>query len=179
MKKLAVANAMRWMLAAWTLWASSFASPNILHEHPGGGNPHQHDEADLLSNTHAHSIAHEAVASGCESGGFFSAADLHQHRYLLLLGAVKYLPMPTEPVGRHGDSPCGGETTIVAVSTAPGLRACSNGGVAGHFGLVPLANLAVGCICPSGRREVPPSDVAPGSLLCDRARHERSGVLLA
>ena len=175
MKRLAVENAMRWTLAACTLCASVFASSAVLHSHPGGKSPHQHEQADPVLNALSHSIAPKALAGGCEGGTYLSDADLHQHGYLLLLGAVKYLPISGSP---HGKSPCGWETLIIAVSTAPGLRACSNGAVAGHFELVALADLS-GCICLSGQREIPSSSAAPGSLLCDRARHERSGVQLA
>ena len=152
MTKPAVENVVRWMLAAWTLGASSFASPTVVHGHWGGNRPHQHDRA-ITFRVISHSFAPEALQDGHEGGTYLSAADVHQHGRLLLLGAVKYLPMPSEPSGPHDKSPCGWET-IIAVSAAQGVRTWSKGLAVDHSGLASLADLSVGCICQSKQHEI-------------------------
>jgi hypothetical protein len=119
-----------------------------------------------------------AIPKGYERGTCPLTADLHKHPGLLLLGAVKHLPVPSEPVSPDGKSP-GGWETISTVLSARGLRACSASTVADDFELVPVADFSVGCACSIEQREVSTSSITPGSQLCDRARHERSGVQLA
>ena len=178
MKKLAVENALRWVLAAWTLAASVFVAPTVAHDHPGGCRSHQHDPADCVPDGLSQSFTPEALQNGREGGTCLLAADFHRHGYFLLLGAVKYLPMPSEPASPHSKSPCGWETILV-VSSARGLRACSNGVAGDHLQLASPADLSVDCICQSGQHEIPALGVALSAPLCDRARHERSGVQLA
>jgi hypothetical protein len=174
MNKFAVENALRGVLAAWMLLATTFASSTLSHSHSEGYRPHGHDRSDCVS---------AASNPGADRGGHhdemsLAGADSHQHRFLVLLGAVEYLPMPSEPASPHDKSPCGWDT-IIAVSAAQGIRACSNGLAVDHLQLASLANRSVDCICPSGQHEIPVLDVAPSAPLCDRARHERSGVQLA
>jgi hypothetical protein len=178
MKRRTVEIALRWMLAAWTLGASAFVTPTVAHAHPGGYSPHQHDSADCVPDGLSPSFTPEAPKKGYEGRTCLSAADFHHHGCFLLLGAVGYLPTPSEPVGPHGQLPCGWETILV-VSSAQGLRACSNGVAADHLKLASLADISMECICQSGQDAIPVLGVAPSAPLCDRARHERSGVLLA
>jgi len=179
MNKPAVENALRWMLAVWTLWASSSVLPPLVHSHLGGRQPHEHDRAGCVPHGRSCSLAPTALQNGYEGGTCLSAADFHRHGYSRLLGFVKYLPTPTEPSGPHGKLRWGWET-IVGVSAVRALRACSNG-VAGDHWLQSAspADLSVNCVCQSGQHEIPVLGVAPSAPLCDRARHERSGVQLA
>jgi hypothetical protein len=178
MNRSAVKNALRWMLAAWTLAASVFASSTVAHSHPGGCRSHQHDTAGCVPDGLSHSFTPEALPIGHESGARLLAADFHQHPCLLLPGAVKYLPMPSEPAGPHSNSPWGWETILV-VSSAQGLRACSSGVAEDYLQLASLADRLMECTRQSGQHKIPALGVAPSAPLCDRARHERSGVLLA
>lgn len=178
MKKLADENALRWVLAAWTLGVSVFASSTVMHRHSGGDNPHRHCHSDDAPDAWSYSFVPVDLSKGYEGGTYPLAADLHKHAGLLLPGAVKYLPLPSEPVSPSGRSP-GGWETITTILSARGLRAGSASAVADDFELVPVADFSVGCVCSTEHREVPASSVSPGSLLCDRARHERSGVQLA
>ena len=178
MNKPVVENALRWMLAAWTLGASSFVAPTVVHSHTGGLRSHRHDLADGAPDGLVRSFLPEALRNGYEGRTCLSAADIHQHGRFLLLGAVKYLPMPSEPVSPHSKSLCGWETILV-VSSAQGLRACSNGVAGDHLQSASLAALSVECTCQSGQQEIIALGVAPSAPLCDRARHERSGVQLA
>lgn len=178
MNKLAVESALRWMLAAWTLLATTFASPTFAHSHLEGGSPHGHDRSDCVSADLPQPSRPGDDQGGYHGGMSLSGADFHEHRCLLLLGAVEYLPITSEPGSSHQKSPCSWETIIV-VSAAQGIRACSNGLAVDHLQLASLANRSVDCICPSGQHEIPVLDAAPSAPLCDRARHERSGVQLA
>jgi hypothetical protein len=178
MNRPAVENALRWMLAAWTLGASVFVAPTVVHGHVGGRRSHQHHPADCVPDGLSQSFLPEAPRNGYEGRTCLSAADFHRHRSFSLLEAVKYVPMPSEPVSPHGKSPCGWET-IPVVSSARGLRACSHGVAGDHLQLASPADLSVECICQSGQHKTPAPGAAPSAPLCDRARHERSGVQLA
>src|SRR3990170_5269911 len=125
MEKPSVEDALRWMLAAWTLWASVFASPTVVHSHSEGGRPHQHDRSDCPVNGLSHSALPAAGQGDCDRGMSLSATESHRHGFILLLG-VEYLPISGEPTGPQGKSLCGWET-IIAVSAAQGIRAHSNG----------------------------------------------------
>lgn len=178
MNKSAVENVLRWMLAAWTLLATTFAFPTFAHSHFDGDRPHGHDRSDCVSADLPQPSRPGDDQGGYHGGMSLSGADFHEHRCLLLLGAVEYLPITSEPGSSHQKSPCGWET-IIAVSAAQGIRACSNGLAVDHLQLASLANRSVDSICPSGQNEIPVLDAAPSAPLCDRARHERSGVQLA
>lgn len=174
MKILAVENALRWMLAAWMLLATTFPSSTLSHSHFEGDDHHEHGPSDCIS---------VAFVPGADRGGHhgemsLAGADHHRHRFLLLLETVEHLPMPSEPASSQEKSPCGWDT-IIAVSAAPGIRGHSHGLAVDHSRVASLANRSADCICQSGQREIPSSSAALGSLLCDRARHERSGVQLA
>ena len=140
--------------------------------------PHQHCQSDDVPDASSYSFEPVDLPKGYEGATYPLAADLHKHPGLLLLGAVKHLPLPSEPVSPDGKSP-GGWETIATVLSARGLRACSTSTVADDFELVPVADFSVGCVCSTEQREVPTSSISLGSQLCDRARHERSGVQLA
>jgi len=144
----------------------------------GGVGSHQHDPADGVPDRLSQSHTPDAPQNGHEGGTCLPVADFHQHGCFLLLGAVKCLPMPSEPVSPHSKSPCSWETILV-VSSPQGLRACSNGVAGDHLQLASLADRSVECICQSGQHEIPPLAAGPSAPLCDRARHERSGVQLA
>lgn len=175
MKNVSVENAFRWMLAAWMLLATSVTSSTYVHSHSGGGLSHQHEKPDC---TLSHPLMLAAFHDDHDSDMSLSAVDVHRHGCLVLLGAVTYQPVPDEPSGSHEKSPSGWET-IVAVSAAQGVRAFSKVVAIDHSGLATFAGAPVGCICESKQHETCCAGIAPASLLCDRARHERSGVQLA
>jgi hypothetical protein len=173
MKNTLVENALRWMLAAWMLLATSVTYSAFVHGHSGGDLSHQHDKSDC---TLSHSSAPAAFLGGYDNDVGLSAVDAHRHGCLMLLGAITYHPMPGEPSGSHEKSPSGWET--IAVSAAQGVRTLSKGLAVDHSGPASLAVSSISCICESKQRETLYADVAPASPLCDRARHERSGVQL-
>ena len=178
MNKLAIENALRWVLAAWTLMVSVFAPSTVVHRHSGGNIPHQHYQSDRAPDASSYSLAPRPFPEGYEGWTCPLPADLHKHPGLFLLGAVKHLPATSQPVNSNDES-SGGWETYSTILSARGLRTGSANAAADDFDLVPVADLCAGYICSNEQREVPAFSVAPCSQLCDRARHERSGVQLA
>ena len=175
MKNVSVENALRWMLAAWMLLATSVTSSTFVHEHCGGNLSHQHDRFVC---TLSDALVPAAFYDGHGNDMSLSAEDVHRHRCLMLLGAVTHQPMPGEPSGSHEESPSGRETTVV-ISTTQGVRTLSRSLAVDHSGLASLAVFSTGCIGESKQHETLRAGAALASPLCDRARHERSGVQLA
>jgi hypothetical protein len=175
MRNASVENALRWMLAAWMLLATSVTSSTYVHGHSGGKTAHQHDGADC---TLSRSFVPTTFHDGHDGDVSLSAMDVHRHGCLVLLGAITYQPMSGEPSDPHQKSPCDWDT-IVAVSAAQGVRTLSKSLAVDHSGLAAPTVLAIGCVCEAKQTVFSCADIAPVSLLCDRARHERSGVLLA
>jgi len=175
MRSVSVKNAFRWMLAAWMLVATSVASSTYVHGHSGGNLAHQHDEYDHAG---SHPLMSVSVHDGHDDDIVgLSAVDVHRHGCLVLLGTITYQSMPDGTSGSSEKQPCGWDT-IVAVSAAQGVRALSKGLTADHCALAAPTILAIGCVYEVNRPALACADVAPASILCDRARHERSGVLL-
>ena len=175
MKSRSVENPIRWMLAAWMLAATSITSSTFVHGHSDGSLSHQHDSRDYAP---SHSLAPTAFHDDHESNLSLSAADVHRHGSFGLLGTITYHPIPGERSGSHEKSSNGLET-IVTVSSAQGARALSKGLAVDHSGLAVGAIILTNRVSESQQHETLCACVAPASPLCDRARHERSGVQLA
>lgn len=172
--KNTVENAFRCMLAALMLLATSVTSSTIVHGHNGGNLSHQHDQTDSAI---LQSCIPTVFHNSHDAGTNLSNANVHLHGCLLLLGKVTFLQTPSEPSGSHEKSPCCWET-IVAVPSA--LRVCtlSKGVTIDHSRLASFTCASIEYICQSNQHENLYAGIAPASLLCDRARHERSGVQL-
>lgn len=175
MKNTSVENVVRWMLAAWMLLATSVTSSTYMHGHSDGNLSHQHDASD---GTLFRSFAPAASYGDHNTDVSLAAVDTHRHGCLVLLGTIAHQPMPCEPSDSHEKSPSGLET-IVGVSTAQGGRILSKNLAVDHSGPTPLGVISTDCICESKQHATVCAGVAPASTLCDRARHERSGVQLA
>jgi hypothetical protein len=173
MRNVSVENALRWMLAASMLLTASVASSTFVHGHSGGNLSHQHDSSECA---HSHSFVPTAFHDSHDGDVSLSAVDVHRHGGFMLLEAITYQPMPGEPSGSHEKSPSHCE--MIAVSAAQGVRTVSKSLAVDHSGLASLAVVSIGCICESKQHETLRAGVAPASPLCDRARHERSGVQL-
>jgi hypothetical protein len=179
MKRLTVENTFRWLLAAWMLVATSVASSTYMHSHSGGSLAHQHDEYD-------HAASHPVMpvpVHGDHDGHdhdivSLSAVDVHRHGFLAMLGTITYQSVPDGSSGSSERQPYGWDT-IVAVSAVQGVRAMSKSVASDHCSLAAPTVLAIGCVCEVKQPALSCADTAPVSPLCDRARHERSGVLLA
>jgi hypothetical protein len=171
MKNVSVKNGVRWVLAAWMLLATSVTSSTYVHGHSGGNLSHQHDQSDC---TLSYPVSPATFYDVHDSVAILSADDIHRHGCLTLLGAITYQPAPDKPCCSHEKS----LDTIVAVSTGQSVRTLSKGLAVDHSGLASLAVLSISCICESKQHETLCAGLAPASPLCDRARHERSGVQL-
>jgi hypothetical protein len=175
MKTRPVQIVTRCLLAAWMLAATWGTSSTYLHSHDGGGLAHQHDE-------HGSAISHDLTPASphheCEGDTIPAAPSVHRHGCLVLLGALAYQPVPERSSDSHQRHSCGWET-VVAISNAQSVRSPSKSLAASCWGLAVLAALPVGCVCETRRPEYSRAGAMPASTLCDRARHERSGVLLA
>jgi hypothetical protein len=174
MKNVSVENVLRWMLAAWMLLATSVTYSTYVHGHSGGNLAHGHGKSDC---TLSRSFAQAAFFGGYNNDVSLSAVDIHRHGWLMLLGAIAHQPMPGEPSDSHEKAPNGWET-IVAISGAQSARTLAKGLTVDHSGLASLAVFSISCIGESKQRETLCAGLAPASPLCDRARHERSGVQL-
>jgi len=175
MKNTSVKNAFRWMLAAWMLLATSVTSSTFVHGHSGGNLSHQHESSNC---TFSHSWVPATFHDSHDSDVRLSAVDVHRHGCLVLLGAITYQPVSGEPSGSHEKAP-GGWETIVAVSAAQSVRTLPKSLAVDQAGLASFAGASIGCICESKQHETLCASAVPASPLCDRARHERSGVQLA
>jgi hypothetical protein len=175
MKNVSAENALRSMLAAWMLLATSATSSTFVHEHHGGSVAHEHGEAGCAP-THCHWLPDCADNHDGEVSS--AAADVHRHGTLRLFGAVLPMP-PSGPSGSCEKDFSGGCETIVALSAAPSVRNLLRGLAVEQTGSVSTATVPIGCVCETSPTAFSCARVAPVSFLCDRARHERSGVLLA
>jgi hypothetical protein len=171
MKNVSVENAFRWILAASMLLATTVTSSTYVHDHGGGSLSHQHGKSD---GTISHCFTPTTLHDDHDASVSRSACEFHGHGCLMLFG----LPLPGEPSGSHQKLPNGWET-IVTVSAAQTIRAPSKSLLGSHFGLASQAVLATGCVCEWKQLEHTCNRAAPAFPLCDRARQERSGVLLA
>lgn len=160
------------------LVATSVASSTYVHGHSGGNLAHQHDEYDHAGSHPLMPVpVHDDYDGHDDDFVGLSAVDVHRHGCLVLLGTIAYQSTPDGSSGSPEKHPCGWDT-IVAVSAAQGVRALSKGLTADHCALAAPTILAIGCVCEAKQPALAYADIAPVSPLCDRARHERSGVLL-
>lgn len=179
MKRLAFENALRSTLAAWMLLAAIVSSSTFIHSHSDGGIAHQHDRSECI----ALGLS-DSSGSGTDRGvhhGWMSLSrtDSHQHRSLLPWGNVIYVPTSGEPAVPDGKSPCGWCYWIATVSAAQLARTASENRSADPIG--PISGLMVSTdrLYDSLRCGIPRAGIVLAAPLCDRARHERSGVQLA
>jgi hypothetical protein len=150
-KSTSVQDAVRWTLSAWMLLATSISSTTFAHDHTSGQLAQQHRGCDhRLSG----SLTAKCLLDGQNGSG-------------------------SEPTVPRDESPCNWCCWIAAVSAAQVVRAPSQDRVIDRLGPTFGALIATTRTADSLRCEVPSADAAPSSPLCDRARHERSGVQLA
>jgi hypothetical protein len=173
MKNPVVESGLRWTLAAWMLLAMPLSSLTFVHQHAGGDASHHHETAD---HTPLPPAAPLALDDDHRTDLGISTVDAHCHGCLPLLGTVTYQSGAGNPSDSHEKVPRCLDAAVVL--TLSGARAVSTIMAVNH--LLPIAPTAV-VLDSVGESTLPISchfAIAPASLLCDRARHERSGVLL-
>jgi hypothetical protein len=170
MRNVMVENAVRWMLAASMLLSASVMSSTYVHAHGGGDLLHQHGGAGDVHSCEFDLAASHDVETCLESGG------THSHLFFMLWGAKICVPAAERPAGAgaRAELPCGQDTAVCFTSSASVLavtRLASIDQTSSTFCL----DTAGGSLEP--KRAVSFCAGLPQvSLLCDRARHERSGV---
>jgi hypothetical protein len=172
MKNTSVENALRCLLAALMLLATSATHSTYVHGHSGGNRSHEHDGPDCFTRSQLPVTPYDGNATSV----CLSADDIHRHQCFALFGSITYKSASGEQTDSHGKSTCCG-TSVIAVSACHSVRGLSKNLTADHGGLISVANISSGCVCESKQPESF-AGIAPVSPLCDRARHERSGVLL-
>jgi hypothetical protein len=169
-------------LMAATVLAWSMPPPPVQHCHEGGADSsHRHDcgdqgdlRTDLSSPGHCASDGGQPRSALPTAQGIGGAAS---HLHFQWLGFRLTLPDDDSPT-KKGEDRCPSKLLFVQASRASVPQVCSDKGLDTSLTVLPLNAIAVGV-----EASYPPS---LGSLLrltphplCDRARHERSGVLLA
>jgi hypothetical protein len=174
MKNSAVESGLRWTLAASMLLMMPLSSTTFVHQHSGGGAAHHHKLTDHSSLPPTSPLPFDD--DGDRNGVGMSAVDVHHHGCLLFLGMVTYQSGPGNPSDSHRQAPRGLETAFVL--SPSGVQTFSKSLAADHLQLAASTAVSTGCVGESMRPVLSPGAFAPASLLCDRARHERSGVQL-
>jgi len=169
-------DVVRWLLAAWMLLATSMSSVSFVHSHRGGHLTHRHGASD-----HAicGPLAPEGVGEDHDAGASLSAVNVHHHGFVTLLGGVTCLPRPSGPTAPQEKSPCNWCCWAATVWAVQVVRAGSDTRIADRFFSFSDPLIAAGAPADLRQQATLCAGAAPTAPLCDRARHERSGVLLA
>ena len=165
------------LLSALVL-AWGIVPPGVEHSHAGGsdathGHEHHHEVAHHGSHDHDFSDQH------CESEPLPQVsllADSVRHLHWRFLGMKFSMPAPGQPTDNgddQGDLPpaivCGVDEGVLAMHTGPAFARTL---------LFGICEPSIDVVC--GMRPIPPSpNLVTTMPLCDSARLERSGVLLA
>jgi hypothetical protein len=174
MRNTSVTNALRWMLAAWMLLATS-VMPSWSYGHSDGYFPNQHKVTDC---TQRCSFA-PTTFCGNRDNDVSLSADVHNHGSLKLLGSIKCSPPSGQPTIPHDGSKCSWCAWISIISAAQGIRISPKELTYGQFLLDGLTSALINGFGESNLHGNFCSYDALVFPLCDRARHERSGVQLA
>jgi hypothetical protein len=175
MKNVYVKTVLHCMLAAWMLLATSITSSAYVHVHNGGSVSHGHDRCD---STTLHSSVATKSYDGHHHGLSLPAQDAHCHGCLVLLGAVTYQPLSDKSSASHDKLPMDWQMTPV-VSAAQSTRGLSKNLAIDRAGLASTVIVSIDHVYETNHFESFRAGAVLFSPLCDRARHERSGVLLA
>lgn len=158
--------AIRIALALWVLFVGSLRSPGIRHAHAGGEKSHHH---------HAASGRHHDLAGRrhdrCAAVMLDYRAVAHVH--VVWFGIELILPAGA---GDCADTP---ESGAVLVAAVPSSETVVNDAQATVAAIVPLQAHMPGPVTATSEHPPRVVDAARSILLCDAARHERSGVQLA
>ena len=191
MSNPSIQNGLRLFVAAAVLTATTITTPGVVHSHSGGQRPHDHGLGQRsLGQWHwRHTSGTPAADHSCGAGAppkvvaadhhdrhaVAAADDLHRH-VLVFLGSAMSLPGSDQRSGGQEGSPSGRELLF----SLP-YRNLMSGPTGGSSDLQWWLTSEVDqCVDRNVvEQEVPPANVAPVPFLCDRARHERSGVQLA
>jgi hypothetical protein len=167
---------LRSCLAAMVLFGS-VAPPACEHSHAGGQAPHRHGAADGHDHDHAHHTEAHAVAlnhSHNDDLQLDAAPTLHAHWSFLIFD----LSWPVDE--KDGRRPQPDELLDQALAQVRSAGAPTNNLADSAFLLpfVAMKSWAAHCVCDVKPARLQPLYQSLRHLLCDAARHERSGVQL-
>lgn len=172
MRNTAVTNALQWLLATWILLATS-VTPYWAHDHNSGDFANQHNGAGCTRLCSYSPIAYRGDHN--ENAGLCD--DCLNHGFPGLPGSEKCLPSPKQSTIPHEGTRCCWCAWLRTVSAAQGIRISPKELTLGQLWLGDLSSTSIGDL-ESNLRGVFCSNAARSFPLCDRARHERSGVQL-
>jgi hypothetical protein len=175
MKHFPIHSTFRWLLTAWMLVATTVMSSTYVHNHNGGNLAHNHDGHGNPPSSLSSAIIHQDSHQG---DLILTAVDTHQHGCLMLLGSLSYRSLPDTSSNSQKGHPFGWETTVTA-SLTQDVRLLARSLAPDFFGLASALNLPPGCAIETKPIGYSCAGTTKMPFLCDRARHERSGVLLA
>jgi len=152
------------LLLVVCLSAATLTPPVIVHAHEDGETSHWHEHGASATTADPH---RDQFA--------WRGDHLHQHVFAVFLGSSHYIPTCQDPAESEQKS----LRTCVGTAVTPSLAAPETR----DYSLPPLREFRSPEHEPAALRAGGPASaviVAVGmAFLCDRARHERSGVLLA
>ena len=170
------------LLMAATVLAWSIAPPPIQHRHEGGTDlSHRHDCGDAGYGRPDHSAQGYCVSDCGQPHAATLAPDgigeEASHLHFQWLGFRMTLPDDDSPT-KKGEDRCASKLLFVQASRASIPQVYSGSRLDTSLTVLPLNTIAadIGASCPSVLCSFLRLTPHP---LCDRARHERSGVLLA
>ena len=178
-------NLIRW-LSAVMLMTISIAPPAVAHSHAGSSDPHTVRSAGA-HHKHEHACHHDHGAGSATLGhvqhrheplptSIVEADRSGRHLHFSVFGRELVLPFGNPPTDSDQSNPTDRvivqlvEGDLIAPSPCLSLDlSIELLSMVSHPRFVPAAAFQLGCFSDTGRTE---------SLLCDTARHERSGVQL-
>jgi hypothetical protein len=168
------------VLLSATVLASSIMQPGFWHAHAGGNDPsHQHTGDSTAFPNLQHDALHtdyDEHRSGCQSGSTFivgqALGQYAPHHHFMCLG----FQLTLVDVGHSGKDSKGSH--LANVRSSEYLRTTPQQCLSAASLLMACQTPTAGSV-PTIHRVESYSQTVTTTLLCDRARHERSGVLLA
>jgi hypothetical protein len=170
------------LLLAAAVLVGTVLPPAIRHAHEGGSDlSHRHDGSHGSHGDHKSQAAHTDHAGHLSCDPSFASvrgacADSVQHFHFQWLGLQLMLPDDGTPSKDHGDRPGPGLVFVPAGREMTTFAAHAN-----QSGVRTFAPLFQGVLPDepvNSLTTASSSDSVTTTLLCDRARHERSGVQL-
>jgi hypothetical protein len=178
-----VAKSLMSMLLAATVLAGSIMPPGVRHAHTGG-NDRSHQHVGIVT-TVLNQQRHDWCAKcgdhckGCQLNSIFitnqSPGQYATHLHFLCLGFRLTLPDSSRTAKQSTDT---SDSQLVNVRTTEYLRPTQQHIFSVEKLFIPLCQESTADGVTAIHAVVPSSQTVTTTLLCDRARHERSGVQL-
>jgi hypothetical protein len=173
--KTSTVNKTARLLMAMCLVTAALPPTTIAHAHQDGQSRHGHVARTPVGCDHSAVTPPRPVDFGHPSLAF-EGDDLHRHLYVPLVGTLPSFPLSPGPAGSQQDS----SRTSDVMALRP--SASSVAGISTQKWIAELCQGTQPCApvlgCAPSERQGMGHELAAPVFLCDRARHERSGVQL-